>query len=549
MDVTIQTTSPFRGWPAVAEALAALDPRRALGAIELIVHTLATRQDGVFDGQGAAPLGPTNVHVIARELVGLLPDEALPDLDPSAERVVLPVVVDLAREVNGLRSTALTAPQETEADALRLLWLHHLEQNGLAWSPKIELGRGWRMFAEIWPQLVESGRVTTPSYATAPFLNSAHMLLLAVALWHARGCLPDVREALGRLGLSASHVSAILEVFTCPLREARMQLAQAPKYPISLQNFFRRHSVIRSTEWGVFAPLPDLLLQCWDLQRLFETLECTLVNVPQRAAQRYYGSLGVVYEQYVRDLLHEIAAASGGLAVDPFPVSDDAESPDGFLVYGPDVLAFEAKSYRVPGRAYEDVSLDSFSLWFSKILGSDDSGRKPLVQGQDFYEKWKQGDANITARLGTSVAQSIYVVVTYEDPPVFTNWLMFRHWYLANHLEPATQREMWAQTIVVSVRALEALAGACRLAPTPPGAQGLPVRMFRDYLNYRDTEPDIVTFPSQMKSSFASWLLETHPWIRRSEPAIVSDARRRLFEAAQAVGVGGDIGAATESGV
>jgi hypothetical protein len=478
VDVAIQAVSPFRGWPAVTAALAALDTTRALGVVEMIVHTLATRQDGVFDGRGAAPLGPTNIHVIARELVGLLPEEALPHLDPSAERAVLPVLVSLAREVNGLRSAhpALTAPQETEADALRLLWLHHLEQNGLAWSPKLELGRGWRMFAEIWPQLVASGRVTTPSYATAPFLNSAHMLLLAVALWQERGLLPDVRVPMGRLGVSAGQASAILEVFTCPLHEAKAQFAQAPRYPLSLQNFFRRCSVIRSSEWGIFAPLPDLLLQCWDLQRLFETLECTLVNVPQRAAQRYYGSLGVVYEQYVRELLHEIAAASGGQAVDPFVV-DGAESPDGFLVYGSEVLVFEAKCYRVPGRAYEDVSLDSFATWFSKVLGSDDAGRKPLVQGQDFYDRWKEGNANITARLGTSVAQSLYVVVTYEDPPVFTNWLLFRRWYLATYLEPATQHHLWAQTIVVSVRALEALAGACRQVPTPPGAQGLPVRM------------------------------------------------------------------------
>jgi hypothetical protein len=74
--------------------------------------------------------------------------------------------------------------------------------------------------------------------------------------------------------------------------------------------------------------------------------------------------------------------------------------------------------------------------------------------------------------------------------------------------------------------------------------------MFRDYMSYRDTDPDIVKFPSQVKSSFASWLLEAHPWIRRSEPVLVGDARRRLFEAAQGVGVDdGDINATNENGV
>src|SRR5690606_16824790 len=192
---------------------------------------------------------------------------------------------------------------------LRILWFHHLEQQGLSWAAKLELGRSQRMFAEIWPEFLDAGRVKLASSEATAFLSMRYALLLALGLWHARGTVSDVRELFKASSLSEATLSAVLDAISVPLETVQETFSTATHYPESIQNYFQRYPVIRVGEWAAFAPLPDLLLQSWDLRNLFDNLELTVANVGDRGGVEFYRALGVVFEAYARELVEERSEA------------------------------------------------------------------------------------------------------------------------------------------------------------------------------------------------------------------------------------------------
>lgn len=542
MEVQFISSRPFPGWDQFVAHLGSVRPEHALALVQVFTKYIAEHDEGTFRGQ--PPVFPITLHVLLREWIRGLGTGALPAFDATARDDCTRVLLDASREVNGLRDShpvlsrsPLWLPASLkDEERLRVLWFHHLEQQGLSWAPKLELGRSQRMFAEIWLEMFQAGRVKLKSSEETAFLSTRYALLLALGLWHAQGNAVDARELFKEADLSEATLGNVLDAISVPLETVKAAFSTAPRYPDSIQNYFQRYPIIRVSNWSVFAPLPDLLLQSWDLRNLFDNLELTVANVGERGGAEFYRALGVVFEAYARELLEELARESGASFIPEFRYDGNLDSPDGFIAAGATTFAFEMKCYRVPRAAYDKVALSSFESWFASLLGTNDKGRPPLVQGASFFDAWASGNPEISARLGAPPKDARYLVVSYEDVPAFCSWKVFRKWYSAKHLDGAT-RALWARTTVLSVRELESLVAAARGHRERTGTHFDLATVLAKYDEYREQAPDADRDPvNGFKDGIGNWVLRTQEHARDSEPAVLTQARGRLFDQALELG-------------
>ena len=546
MKAEFLTDAPFPGWPEFTGELLKFAPVDALWHIQNIIVGLCEQTDGIF--LGVAPVYPTNVHVVIREYVAKLPEPPLPAPSAIDRKTFYPMLTRSCRQINRIRnqhpalnSTLILSGNARYEQHFRKLWFHHLEQYGMNWSPKYEMARSQRMFSEIWAELSGSGKVKLKSHTSTSFLDGSYRLLLSLGLWRHGGRVDDVRELMSKSGLGEAQLRPMLETSCLPLSKVQDALAKSPKYPNSIDNFFYRYPLIRTGEWSVVAPMPNLILQGWDLQNLFEGLECARGNAADdRGGVEYYRALGVVYEAYVKELLAELvkhSADSSLLHPFKYKAKTQVDSPDGFIIGKTGTLAFEAKCYRVPHSAYEDVLLPGFLSWFANLLGTNDKGRKPMAQGASFFEEYQKNNADLAGKLPPfDMSKILYIIVSYDDLPMFSHWSIFRRWYKSQHLEAHTH-DLWAKTLVISIRELEVLVAAAQSAgqtggpPTPFD----PFLILKEYSKYCQDEPDVDPV-NGFKNSLRNWLLEKYPASGVSMPSILSEANRRLFDRAIELG-------------
>jgi len=542
MEVQFISSLPFPGWDQFRSRLDAVPPENALWQVQIFTKYVADQNDGVFTGEN--PVLPITLHVLLREWILRLEAGTIPREDPATRDKCIEVLLNASREINGLRDShpALTdspllLPPSLKTEArLRVLWFHHLEQQGLGWAPKIEIGRNRRMFAEIWPDMVKDGRVKVRNGEETAFLSTRYSLLLVLGIWHSYGNVVDARELFKKTDLSESTLSLMLDTISVPLDKVQETFSAAPRYPDSIQNYFQRYPLIRVGKWSVFAPLPDLLFQSWDLRNLFENLELAITNVGEKGGVEFYRALGVVFEAYARELLDELACECGMSALSEFRYNGGLDSPDGFIRMGTTTFAFEMKCYRTPRAAYDEVELSSFESWFASLLGRNDKGRRPLVQGESFFSTWKSGNLEIQANLGPFSDDLHYFIVSYEDIPAFCSWKIFREWYASNHLDHKTH-SLWHQTTVISVRDLEALVAAARGHRERTGTFFDLRAVVESYKKYREHTPDVDRDPTNgFKDGLGNWLLRTHTYAQTSEPDVIAKARDRLFSEAAELG-------------
>lgn len=542
MEVQFISSQPFPGWDKFLAHLGSVKPEHALAQVQVFTKYIADQDEGVF--RGKSPVVPFTLHVLLREWIRCLGAGVLPAIDPSTRDDCFRVILDGSREINDLREShpaqtrnPLCLPASLEDEAhLRLLWFHHLEQQGLSWAPKLELGRSQRMFAEIWPEMYRAGRIKLKSSEETAFLSTRSALLLTLGLWQAQGNIVDARKLFEETDLSEAALSNVLDAVSVPLEKVQATFTAAPRYPDSIQNYFQRYPILRVSEWSIFAPLPDLLLQSWDMRNLFDNLELTLANVEEIGGAEFYRALGVVFEAYARELLEELARESTMSFIPEFRYNGNLDSPDGFLATNTTTFAFEMKCYRVPRAAYDMVELSSFESWFASLLGTNDKGRPPLVQGASFFDRWASGNPEISERLGPLPRDLHYFIVSYEDVPVFCSWNSFRNWYAAKHLDRAT-RSLWQQTTVISIRELETLVGAARGHREQTGTRFDLLAVLRMYQNYREQARDADRDPTTgFKDGLGNWVIRTQAHACDSEPDVIAKARNRLFEEALELG-------------
>jgi len=543
----------FPGWPRFLEALRAVNSADAITAVRLLAHQNASENDGAFGG--VPPIFDMNLHPVVKEWLILVVIEELHEtLDASTYEAVLEILRSACAQINELRENhvALSSRLELPADLkyerlLRKLWFTHLEQQGSAWAPKFEIGRSRRMFVEIWATLLANESIHVESLEHTAFLDISNRLLLIMGLWQSAGYHSDIRNLMEHTTFSEAQLATIAQTAFPTLQEVQEHLGKTPTYPGSIQNPFRRFPIVRVGEWGLLAPLPHMMLQWWDLQNLFDAMECTIANLgAQNGATQFYGALGLVVEEYMRDLLREIACVSERTEfVAPFNFLPAHDSPDGFLHSQDDrTIVFESKCYRVPQRHYETVELDGFLSWFSNLLGSNERGRQPLRQGHVFFSEWSASNDAIVCNLsGASVDSSLYVVVSYEDVPFFVSMKGFRDWYGTKIEEEV--RELWSQTLVISIRDLEVFAAAARVAGKAEGPPlpFSPAGILADYLHYQNTAPDAEETPAGalIKSGLSAWLIRRWPAVIHAEPRIIEEARNRLFQKMYDAGFGCDL--------
>jgi hypothetical protein len=543
----------FPGWPRFRDALKTVNAADAITVVRLFTHEGALRNEGSFDG--VPPVFDMNLHPVVKEWFLLLVIEELREaLDASTKKAILEILGSACAQINELRENheALSGRLELPAELryerlLRKLWFTHLEQLGNSWAPKLEIGRSRRMFVEIWATLLANESIRVASLGHTAFLDISNRLLLIMGLWQSAGYHPDVRILMKHTEFGEAQLATIMETGFPTLQEVQGYLGKVPVYPSSIQNPFRRYPIVRVGEWGLLAPLPHLTLQWWDLQNLFDAMECTIANLGERSgAVQFYRALGLVVEEYMRDLLREIASVSEQTEfVAPFNFLPGHESPDGFLHSQDDrTIVFESKCYRVPQKHYETVELGDFLNWFSNLLGANENGRQPLRQGHAFFSEWLASNDAIVRNLKNAVTdKSLYVIVSYEDVPFFVSMKRFRDWYRTK-LEKETL-ELWSKTLVISIRDLEIFAAAARVAGEAEGPPlpFSPSDILSDYLHYQNTAPDAeeTSEGKIVKSGLGAWLIGIWPAVSRSEPRTTEESRGRLFQAMHHAGFGCDL--------
>jgi hypothetical protein len=550
MQVQTLREEPFPGWEQFRAALGAISATEAIAVVRRFTFTQAANGNGTFEG--TSPVYDMNIHVPVKEwmLSVSVGDQFVAPLTIGNTEAVMGVLRTACARVNSLRGKhdALNARASirdptTDAILFRKLWFTHLEQLGSAWAPRFEIARSWRMFVEIWDELLASGRIPLDVHRQSAFRDLSTRLLLVFGLWSSEGYHPDVRKLMAETALDEVQLSTILEVCFPTLELVQARLADAPAYPKSIQNLFQRDPIVRLGPWGLLAPLPHLILQGWDLQNLFDTLEFTIANSDRSdGAPQFYRALGIVAEKYMQDLLREMESISSGtLFIEPFNFLENHESPDGFLHRpGHRTLVFESKCYRVPQRDYETVTLDSFRGWFANLLGRNEKGRLPLRQGHEFFKKWAEGNLQIASSLrNSSLKTSLYVIVSYEDVPVFLSMNRFRDWY-EMELEDEV-RDLWSKTLVISMRELEILAAAVRVAgqSEAPALELSAVDILFEYSEYRNTAPDWMEMASgapQIKSNLGNWIVTRWPRVRSSQPRVIEQSYDTYFKKVLEVG-------------
>jgi hypothetical protein len=259
----------------------------------------------------------------------------------------------------------------------------------------------------------------------------------------------------------------------------------------------------------------------------------------------YYRALGVVFEEYVKELLVELAELSGATFVPPFKYARGKESPDGFIRLGQGPWhSFEAKCYRVPQSAYEEMRVTEFEKWFKNLLGANDGKRPALRQGSAFFDAWKQGDVDITSRLGVDGFDGAHIIISHEDVPVFSNWRVFRKWFSERHNVQAPEAALWTRTIIASVRDLEKLIAAGYAARTSGSAFDISL-ILSEYRRYMNDAPDVFPESRRVKNTIGDWILTRMPAAREHESARTREARDRLFAQAKRLGFGEEISSMT----
>jgi hypothetical protein len=151
------------------------------------------------------------------------------------------------------------------------------------------------------------------------------------------------------------------------------------------------------------------------------------------------------------------------------------------------------------------------------------------------------GNAEICEKLGATPKRFQYFVVSYEDVPAFCSWNVFRRWYGEKHLDTTT-RPLWQHTTVVSVRELEALVAAARAHQRQTSQPFDLSGTLAKYQEYREQAPDADRDPLKgFKDGLGNWVLRTLVHVRESEPAVLEQARQRLFDEALELGFPGSL--------
>jgi hypothetical protein len=106
-------------------------------------------------------------------------------------------------------------------------------------------------------------------------------------------------------------------------------------------------------------------------------------------------------------------------------------------------------------------------------------------------------------------------------------------------LDEAT-RALGAQTTVLSVRELETLVAAARAHRQRTGQPFDLAATLEKYHQHREQAPDVDQDPIKgFKDSLGNWLLRTLEHASKFEPAILEQARQRLFDEALRIGFPG----------
>ena len=463
MDVEfIQGMKAFPGWGEFNRLLSTFPAPETCIAIARKVLENTEQNEGVFIAKDSLDI--TNVHILQHILLERwsIDDWRLPDQTEFAKvepRINSPAFQDLLRMLAGLRKEhPVLKKAETAKREIRMLtklWFAALEQRFSVRSGKSEVARAWIIHEQLWPK-VHPAAPSWNAFDSIPYAMAMRFLMI-----HGQAIIPSASQAMSRSELKKSGaLSTFLERYSRPVGEFLTETPPTSVYPRGFDNRFAKHPVLRIGEDCLISPDPTMLFGALENQVLQRTLDA-------QGFQSASIAFGDVFEAYGHLLLETTTGPSTEESfVKPFKYENKkkkvVDSPDGFLL-GQFPVVFEFKATRYPHATDENVELSGLWGWFNKLAGENEE-RGPLAQGSAFFDDVDEGLVYQVPQ--EEMRRALYVIVTYDAPPVGLNCLPLRNELWKKHMAkrgmslPPRIASLADRTAVISIRDLENLVTA-----------------------------------------------------------------------------------------
>lgn len=460
MDVEfIQGMKAFPGWGEFNRLLSTYPAPETFIAIARKVLENMEQTEGVFIAKDS--LNITNVHILQHILLERWStDDWRPfnrtEFVKAVQRINSPAFQDLLKMLTGLRKEhPVLKKSETAKRKIRMLtklWFTALEQRFSVRSGKSEVARAWLIHEQLWPK-VHPAAPSRNAFDSIPYAMAMRFLMI-----HGQAIVSSASQAMSCSELKKSGVlSTFLERYSRPVGEFLIEAPPTSAYPRGFDNRFAKHPVLRIGEDCLISPDSTMLFGALENQVLQRSLD----------AQGFASSsmaFGAVFEAYGHLLLRTAVVPSTGESfVKPFKYENKkkkvVDSPDGFLL-GQFPIVFEFKATRYPQATDENVELSGLWGWFNKLTGENEE-RGPLAQGSAFFDDVDACFAHQVPQ--EEMCRALYVIVSYDAPPVGLNCLPLRNELWKKHLAkrgmslPPSVAALADRTAVISIQDLESL--------------------------------------------------------------------------------------------
>ncbi|MBI4814848.1 MAG: hypothetical protein HY791_01240 [Deltaproteobacteria bacterium] len=529
--IRIVPSMPFPGWDAFRGNLAALDPFRVLAYL-LGVSQSEVKATGAFQGN---PLhNPMNHGPFCRILLRQILDQpsSISATVKALSAKELERVSTALAELNGLieeegnrdHDPSLAAHSvELTSQIARDGWRRHLATAGRSRVMKCEVARIWLLLREYWPRArARAGKKdkVIPNLhdpLVSAFDSMEYVLALYVSMHCSEFAFVVEPERYFKQTDLADKLRQAFELYVPQASEVVGTWAEIEaQTPFPHRNPFRQEPLLRIDDRVLLSPDPGILFSGIEGRLIKRAVRAASATTAIKADSLLEGAntlLGKMYEDYVRDLLDDLAKDTGETYLPEFALSNRNDSPDAILRNGPSILFFECKARGLPTIVQQPAPLDDLLSQISVLAGIRDD-KPPFAQLSRFFDAWRGGDEEACSQLGRFEAgKRRCLVVSPDNLPNVTYWRLFRDQMVATTLDKSGKE---AERLVefVSIYDLEILCAALRLTNNKPRTLSAfeLVERWRT-CNRRESSFFLNKKADKVKLSLGDYLLTNHPGI------------------------------------
>lgn len=547
-NVVVVRSRAFPGWDPVRRDLIAVGPFRVLAHLQERAQS-ELRNGGAFGGDESHT--PINHAILTRILLRLIVDAPnsitaeVAALSSTERAQVETILEQMTGLVNGASNQdrvegLARGSNDLTRQIARWNWRTHLGLAGRSRVAKCEIARTWLLLRDYWPRSRGRAAGNVIPQLVDPLVSAfdslEHLLALYLSLFNTDRAL--VIEP-SRYFVATQFGPLLAEVFELYVPEAAdvvgtwADIEAQAAFPH--RNPFRREALLRIGQQLLVAPDPGILFSGAESRMISRAVRAASARecLPEHSLLEGANTLlGYIYEDYLRDLLEEVAAETRESYFPEFRTTEGGLSPDAALRKNKNVLLFECKARGLPTVDEQPASLEPF-LEMLRVLAGERSNRSPFAQLSNFFSTWRARDAEAVSRLGRFAAgPRRCVIVCPDNLPNVVHWRLFRDQVVAHDLGPP-EREAERLVEFASIYDVEVLCSAAQMLNRRQAA----VTCFDLIERWRNSNRktngfDLEGSVDRLKWSLGDYLLVKHPDVNALLLPRTQDALQKAFAAA-----------------